>query len=64
MADATGSVFGHVLVLIIGNVLIIVTEVMVASIQTTRLVLLEFFTRFFVSTGREFHPLPSPSASS
>ncbi len=64
MAEATGSVFGHVLVLIIGNVLIIVTEVMVASIQTTRLVLLEFFTRFFVSTGREFHPLPSPSASS
>jgi len=64
MAEATGSVFGHVLVLIIGNILIIVTEVMVASIQTTRLVLLEFFTRFFVSTGREFHPLPSPSASS
>jgi V/A-type H+-transporting ATPase subunit I len=64
MADATSSVIGHVLVLVIGNVLIIVTEVMVASIQTTRLVLLEFFTRFFVSTGREFHPLPAPSASS
>ena len=63
MADATGSMAGRILVLILGNVVIIVTEVMVASIQTTRLVLLEFFTRFFVSTGREFHPLPSPSAS-
>jgi V/A-type H+-transporting ATPase subunit I len=50
--------------LIAGNAVIIVIEVMVASIQTTRLVLFEFFTRFFETTGREFHPLPRTSGSS
>jgi V/A-type H+-transporting ATPase subunit I len=49
--------------LIAGNALIIVIEVLVASIQTTRLVLFEFFTRFFETTGREFHPLPPPAGS-
>ena len=54
----------YVLLLVAGNALIIVIEVLVASIQTTRLVLFEFFTRFFETTGREFHPLPPPSGSS
>lgn len=51
---------GYLLLLIAGNALIIVIEVLVASIQTTRLVLFEFFTRFFEPTGREFRPLPPP----
>ena len=51
----------YVLLLIAGNALIIVIEVLVASIQTTRLVLFEFFTRFFETSGREFHPLPAPA---
>jgi V/A-type H+/Na+-transporting ATPase subunit I len=54
---------GYVLLLLAGNALIIVIEVLVASIQTTRLVLFEFFTRFFETTGREFRPLPPPSGS-
>ena len=33
---------------------------LVVSIQTTRLVLFEFFTRFLVAEGRIFHPLPAP----
>jgi V/A-type H+-transporting ATPase subunit I len=37
-----------------------VIEATVVSVQTTRLVLFEFFTRFFVSKGREFRPLPPP----
>ena len=53
----------YVLLLVAGNALIIVIEVLVASIQTTRLVLFEFFTRFFETTGREFRPLPHPSGS-
>jgi V/A-type H+-transporting ATPase subunit I len=53
----------YVLFLMIGNAVIIVIEVMVASIQTTRLVLFEFFTRFFETTGRAFRPLPPPEAS-
>ncbi|MCX7172029.1 MAG: hypothetical protein NTY41_17595 [Proteobacteria bacterium] len=55
--ECSGS---YVLLLVAGNALIIVIEVMVASIQTTRLVLFEFFTRFFETTGREFRPLPPP----
>ena len=53
----------YVLLLVAGNVLIIVIEVLAASIQTTRLVLFEFFTRFFETTGREFRPLPPPPGS-
>ena len=38
----------------------IVLEAMVVSIQTTRLVLFEFFTRFMQGQGRAFRPLPAP----
>ena len=55
-AAAASHAIGYVILLLAGNALIIVIEVMVASIQTTRLVLFEFFTRFFDTTGREFHP--------
>jgi len=48
------------LVLLLGNALVLVLEVMVVSIQTTRLVLFEFFTRFLVAEGRAFRPLPPP----
>ena len=48
------------LVLVIGNVVVLVLEGLVVSIQTTRLVLFEFFTRFFRAEGREFRPLPAP----
>ncbi len=46
--------------LVLGNVLILVVEGLVVSIQTTRLVLFEFFTRFFRAEGREFRPLAAP----
>ena len=42
------------------NALVIVLEAMVVSIQTTRLVLFEFFTRFLRAQGRAFRPLPAP----
>jgi len=61
MVAAVDSSAGYALLLLAGNALIIVIEVLVASIQTTRLVLFEFFTRFFETTGREFRPLPPPS---
>ena len=48
------------LILDLGNVLILVVEGLVVSIQTTRLVLFEFFTRFFRPEGREFRPLAAP----
>jgi V/A-type H+-transporting ATPase subunit I len=59
LAAATGSAWGAALVLVVGNAVVIVIEVLVAGIQTTRLVLFEFFVRFLRGTGREFRPLPA-----
>ncbi len=60
IADAAGSV-GFWIVLLFGNALIIGLEGLVTGIQTTRLILFEFFTRFFRAGGREFKPLSLPS---
>jgi V/A-type H+/Na+-transporting ATPase subunit I len=57
---AAGPVAVKALVLIAGNALVLALEAMVVSIQTTRLVLFEFFTRFLTAEGRMFHPLAAP----
>ncbi|MFO1312072.1 MAG: hypothetical protein U1F41_08425 [Burkholderiales bacterium] len=62
LVHAAGHPAVAVLVLVAGNVVVIVLETLVVSIQTTRLVLFEFFTRFLAGEGRAFHPLPTPSA--
>jgi V/A-type H+-transporting ATPase subunit I len=59
VAEAAGSM-GYWIVLLLGNVLILALEGLVVSIQTTRLLLFEFFVRFLKGTGREFRPLPPP----
>ena len=60
LADSGGNVVVYGLIFVLGNVLILVVEGLVVSIQTTRLVLFEFFTRFFRPEGREFRPLAAP----
>jgi V/A-type H+-transporting ATPase subunit I len=60
LAEAAGHGIGFGLVLVLGNVLIIAIEGLIVSIQTTRLVLFEFFTRFFTPEGRAFRPLAPP----
>ena len=60
LAEGTESALARGLVLVAGNVAVIVIEATVVSVQTTRLVLFEFFTRFFVSKGRAFRPLSPP----
>jgi len=60
LMDAADSLVAKALVLVLGNVVVIVLEALVVSIQTTRLVLFEFFTRFMQGTGRAFRPLPAP----
>ena len=61
MAEAAGP--GYWPVLIIGNAAIIALEGLVVSIQTTRLVLFEFFIRFLTARGRRFEPLTPPPSS-
>jgi V/A-type H+/Na+-transporting ATPase subunit I len=48
------------LALAVGNLLVIVVEGLVVGIQTTRLILFEFFIRFLRTAGRPFRPLPPP----
>lgn len=59
VANATGP-YGYWPVLIAGNVLVIALEGLVVSIQTTRLMLFEFFIRFLIARGRAFSPLLPP----
>ncbi len=61
MADSA-PLWAAILIMILGNVVIILLEGLVVSIQTTRLVLFEFFNRFLRGTGRVFRPLPVPPA--
>lgn len=60
VAEAAGGA-GFWAVLLIGNLIVIALEGLVAGIQTTRLVLFEFFIRFFRAEGREFRPLAAPA---
>jgi V/A-type H+-transporting ATPase subunit I len=48
-------------ILVLGNLVVIVLEGLVVSIQTTRLVLFEFFIRFVHAGGRVFRPLAAPA---
>jgi V/A-type H+-transporting ATPase subunit I len=60
LAAAAGHPLAAVLVLVLGNAVVIALEGLVVSIQTTRLVLFEFFARFLEAQGRVFRPLPAP----
>ncbi len=63
LADATGGGIGWLLVMILGNALIIALEGLIVSIQTTRLLLFEFFIRFLTAQGRQLHPLAGPGTT-
>jgi V/A-type H+-transporting ATPase subunit I len=63
LMDASDSAAAKAAVLVAGNVVVIVLETLVVSIQTTRLVLFEFFTRFVRGSGRVFRPLPTPPSA-
>jgi V/A-type H+-transporting ATPase subunit I len=60
VGEATGSRIGYAIALLLGNLLIIALEGLIVGIQTTRLVLFEFFIRFLRGDGRPFRPLPPP----
>jgi V/A-type H+-transporting ATPase subunit I len=60
MADSTSSIFIALLLILLGNVIVLVLEGLVVSIQTTRLILFEFFIRFLQANGRMFKPLRGP----
>ncbi|MEF8792459.1 hypothetical protein [Thiohalorhabdus sp.] len=62
LASAAGFGLMGGLVLALGNAVIIALEGLVVSVQTTRLVLFEFFVRFLHGGGRRFEPISPPAA--
>ncbi len=62
IADGVSTLAGVAVIVVVGNLLVIVLEGLVVSIQTTRLVLFEFFVRFFEGGGRPFRPASPPPA--
>lgn len=63
IADAVNSPAVAVLVVVLGNLAVVAVEGFVVSIQTTRLVLFEFFIHFFKGEGRGFQPADRPPGS-
>lgn len=59
LAKVAGDI-GYWPMLVLGNGFVIALEGLVVSIQTTRLILFEFFIRFLRASGREFRPLRPP----
>ncbi|MEA3275507.1 MAG: V-type ATPase 116kDa subunit family protein [Pseudomonadota bacterium] len=60
IADGVSTLAVAVVIIVVGNLLVIVVEGLVVGIQTTRLVLFEFFMRFFEGTGQRFQPASLP----
>lgn len=61
LAGSVEGAGGFWTIVILGNVLVIGLEGLVAGVQTTRLVLFEFFVRFMRASGRPFRPLAPPT---
>ena len=62
LADSTGCIWGWWLVMVLGNLFTLIMEGMLAMVQTTRLILFEFFIRFMRGEGRVFKPILPPPA--
>ncbi|MEJ2515939.1 MAG: V-type ATPase 116kDa subunit family protein [Gammaproteobacteria bacterium] len=56
--------WASLIIMMLGNLLIITLEGLVVGIQTTRLVLFEFFIRFLTAEGRQLRPLARPGPTS
>lgn len=63
LASITDSTVGWLLVMVIGNAVVIALEGLIVSIQTTRLLLFEFFIRFLTAEGRQLRVLSGPGKS-
>ena len=64
LANTTDSLVAGFVIMLVGNLVVIMLEGLVVTIQTTRLILFEFFIRFLQCTGRMFRPLEAPATIS
>lgn len=63
LATAVDSSWTALAIYLVGNLVIVALEGTIVAIQTTRLVLFEFFVRFLEGRGRPFRPLRPPAAA-
>ena len=63
LTESIGNPLLSALVFILGQAMIIALEGLVVFVQTTRLVLFEFFIQFLRAEGRFFQPLESSKPS-
>ncbi len=56
VGTAPGGIVYQVLIVVVGNLVIIVLEGLIVTIQVVRLQYYEFFSKFFTETGEEFKP--------
>ncbi len=63
VAEGFETPWAHGVMLVVGHLLVIAIEGLVVFIQTSRLLLFEFFTRFLHAEGRVFQPLRLPRPS-
>ncbi|MDR0405101.1 MAG: ATPase [Oscillospiraceae bacterium] len=56
LAEMCGGV-GYCAIIVLGNILVLVLEALLVSIQVMRLEFYELFSRFFGDTGSEFRPV-------
>jgi len=64
LSDAGESLWLGGLFILVGNIFGVVLEGLLVFVQTTRLVLFEFFIRFLRAEGRLFRPVSGPSTNS
>ena len=62
IADSVEQPIAWVVIILLGNVFILILEGLLVFVQTTRLVLFEFFIRFLHAEGRLFNSLRPPSS--
>ena len=55
MMNLAGGI-GGIVILLVGNIIVIVLEGLIVSIQAIRLQYYEFFSKFFSDNGKEFKP--------
>jgi len=60
LADSSDNAVFVAVILLVGNIGIIALEGLVVGVQTTRLLLFEFFIRFMKGGGRPFRPMLPP----
>jgi V/A-type H+-transporting ATPase subunit I len=63
LAGAVESLWAQALIVVAGNLFALVLEGLLVFVQTTRLVLFEFFIRFLRAEGRLFRPVHGPQSA-